>query len=378
MKSDERPLILHVIHQLATGGLENGLVNLINHLPESKFRHAIACVEDSSDFSGRIRRKDTRVIALYRSRTGTGRLRRNLFHLCRQLRPAIVHSRNQSGLDALLPARLAGVRHCIHGEHGWDVNDLDGRRLKPALLRWLHSPLVDHYIAVSRELRCYLIDRLHIAPRRVTQIVNGVDTERFSPPPKDFHTILPDGFVEPNVLVIGTVGRVQAVKDQETLLRAFAALVGGGRSARLVIVGEGPLRSSLQSLAESLGVGELTWFPGNIDQVPDVLRSLDVFVLPSLAEGISNTLLEAMATGLPLLATSTGGNLELVVDDVNGRLFAPRDVAKLTELLCRYLDDRSLLTTHGAAAREIAVQRFSLSTMIASYQAVYDEFCARR
>ena len=382
MKHETRPLILHVIHHLATGGMENGLVNLINNLPESRFRHAVACIEDFSDFRRRLTRADTPVIAFHRSRIGVWRLRQGLFRLCRQLRPTIVHSRNQSGLDALLPARLAGVSHCIHGEHGWDVDDLDGRSIKPALLRGLHSPLVDRYITVSSSLKAYLVKRVGISSGRITQIVNGVDTARFAPPIERGQRLLPEGFTGPNRLIIGTVGRVQPVKDHETLLRAFARLVmsegKAGTRARLVIVGDGPLRDSLIRLADALRVSSLTWFPGSVDTVPELLQTFDIFVLPSLAEGISNTLLEAMATGLPLLATATGGNLELVSDHVNGRLFQPGDVAALSSLLSQYLADQSLLHRHGNKAREMAVQRFSLPAMLDQYQAVYDEFCKQR
>jgi len=382
MNNETRPLILHVIHHLATGGLENGLVNLINHLPENRFRHAIACVEDFSDFRFRLTRSDTPVIALHRSRVGVWRLRRDLFHLCRRLQPTIVHSRNQSGLDALLPARLAGVPHCIHGEHGWDVDDLAGRRVKPALLRRLHAPLVDRYITVSAELRSYLVERVGIAARRVTQIINGVDTVRHAPATHaDRWRPLPDGFAVPGSVLIGTVGRLQAVKDQATLLHAFARVVRdgdvAGSRARLVVVGDGPLRESLRGLAAELGISSLTWFPGAVGNVRELLQAFDLFVLPSLAEGISNTLLEAMATGLPLLATATGGNVELVAEGVSGRLFQTRDVAGLSDLLHSYLVDSSLRQRHGSAAREIAVARFSLATMLANYQSVYEEFCDR-
>ena len=382
MTQENRPLILHVIHHLRTGGLENGLVNLINHLPESRFRHAVACVEDFSDFRLRVTRSDTPVIALHRSRIGVWRLRQGIFHLCRQLRPTIVHSRNQSGLDALLPARLAGVRHCIHGEHGWDVRDLNGERIKPVLLRRMHSPLIDRYITVSSDLRNYLVQRVRIASERVTQIINGVDTVHFCPPSLRSRQLLPDGFAGPDAMVIGTVGRIQAVKDQETLLRAFAKLVRDGAQtgsrARLVIVGDGPLRENLIRLADSLGVSALTWFPGSVSNVAEMLRTFDLFVLPSLAEGISNTLLEAMASGLPLVATATGGNLELVAEGVNGQLFVPGDVDALTRLLNRYLGEPAMLSAQGSNARAMAVRRFSLPTMLASYQAVYEEFCDQR
>lgn len=379
MSHEVRPLILHVIHHLVTGGMENGLVNLINHLPESRFRHAVACVEDFSDFRLRLTRADTPVVAFHRSRTGIWRLRQGLYRLCRQMKPTIVHSRNQSGLDALLPARLAGVPHCIHGEHGWDVSDLNGQRIKPAVLRRLHSPLVDRYITVSSDLRNYLVQRVRIPSARVTRIVNGVDTVRFAPPLMRSHEFFPDGFLAPDSIVVGTVGRIQAVKDQETLVRAFAALVhNGGEMAtttRLVIVGDGPLRGALMQLADALGIAALTWFPGNVGHVDALLRAFDVFVLPSLAEGISNTLLEAMATGLPLVATATGGNVELVSEGVNGRLFVPGDVAALIRLLTEYIGDRALLRMHGENARELAVRHFSLATMLAAYQAVYEEFC---
>ncbi|MEO8409956.1 MAG: TIGR03088 family PEP-CTERM/XrtA system glycosyltransferase [Propionivibrio sp.] len=375
MTADSRPLVLHVIHHLVTGGLENGLVNLINQLPESRFRHAVVCIEDYSSFRDRITRADVEVVSLHRSQVGLWNLRLAIYHLCRRLRPAIVHSRNQSGLDALLPARLAGVRCCIHGEHGWDVDDLDGGKWKPRLLRRLHSPLVHRYITVSRHLEQYLVNRVGIAPNRISQIYNGVDLARFAQREGDRYASLPQGFVGDDSVVIGTVGRLQPVKDQATLLRAFAALENA--SARLVMVGDGPLAANLRSLADSLGVGSRVWFSGALDDVPAMLGNIDVFVLPSLSEGISNTVLEAMASGIPVLATAVGGNVELVEDGRSGRLFQPGDAARLTQLLAAYLDDPDLRARHGAAGRDLVIERFSLAGMVASYQSIYEKFCCQ-
>ena len=189
-----RPLVLHVIHHLVIGGMENGLVNLIQRMPESRFRHAVACVEDYSDFRQRLTRSDVEVFALHRSRIGSWKLRTDLFRLCRTVRPDILHSRGLSGLDALLPARLAGVRHCIHGEHGWNMDDLHGENRKSALLRRLHSPLIEHYITVSKDLERYLVDGVGIPPSRISQIHNGVDTERFSPRTERPSDLLPAPF----------------------------------------------------------------------------------------------------------------------------------------------------------------------------------------
>ena len=373
---DTRPLVLHVIHHLVTGGMENGLVNLINNMPESRFRHAVACIEDFSDFRNRLVRTDTEVCALHRSRIGTWRLRRALYQLCRRLKPAIVHSRGMSGLDALLPARLSGVRRCIHGEHGWDVNDLFGANLKPIVLRRLHSPLIDRYITVSQDFKRYLIDKVHVRPERIATICNGVDTAKFCPAACKPLAIAPRGFMGPESVVVGTVGRLQPVKDQATLIRAFAQLAHSDAAIkakiRLVIVGDGPLRDALTRLVDDLDIRCITWFAGNGQDVSQVLRLFDVFVLPSLAEGISNTILEAMATGLPIVATQVGGNPELVQDGVNGRLIPSADGQMLVKFLAEYLNHPTLRRDHGAASRRLAVAKFSLKSMLETYQAEYE------
>lgn len=379
--AEARPLILHVIHHFVTGGMENGLVSLINHMPASEFRHTIVCIEDYSDFRDRLNAGDTDVVALHRSRIGAWRMRYQLFKMFRRLKPAIVHSRNQSGLDALLPARLAGVPHCVHGEHGWDVHDLDGRSVKEIVLRRIHSPLIGSYVTVSKSLRDYLVQRVGVRPSRITTICNGVDTAKFRPAAGPARDLLPPGFRDDANLVIGTVGRLQPVKDQQTLIRAFAQLVRtepAAAAARLVVVGEGPLYDTLGQLAQEQGVAQMTWFPGNRADIADLLRAMDVFVLPSLAEGISNTILEAMATALPVVATRVGGNVELVRDGENGRVFEAGDQQSLCRLLAGYVNDPATRRRHGARARAMAVEQFSLARMVESYQGTYENLMHRR
>ena len=375
------PLVLHVIHRLATGGLENGVVNLIDGLRGADLRHAVACIEDVSDFRQRLARDDVEIVALDRSRVGIWRMRRQIYALCRRLRPAILHTRNLSGLDALLPARLAGVGRCVHGEHGWDVDDLRGEKLRPTLLRRLHSPLVDRYVTVSTDLERYLIRRVGIAPSRITAICNGVDVARFAPAGGRPVQLLPGEMRTAAPFVIGTVGRIQPVKDQAVLVRAFARLAAERPALRtrlrLAIVGDGPLLPALRELARSLGITDIAWFPGALDNVADVLRLFDVFVLPSLNEGISNTILEALASGVPVVATRVGGNVEIVDDGRAGRLFAPGDVAALASLLGEYVDDPRLRNAHAAAARRAATERFSLDRMVAQYRALYESLLAR-
>ncbi len=357
--------------------MENGLVNIINRMPPDLFRHAIICVEDYSDFRYRLTNKNVQVMALNRSKIGTWALRREIFKICRDLEPSILHTRNLSGLDAVFPARLAGVKYCLHGEHGWDVGDLGGNKLRPILLRKIHSLFIDDYVTVSVHLKNYLIDKVGIKPSRILQIYNGVDTGKFFPRHDLVEAVFPAGFASDDSVVIGSVGRVQAVKDQETLLRAFAELANETldfrNRLRLVLVGDGPLLQKLRQLSVELGVAELCWMPGTSENIPSILRAMDIFVLPSLMEGISNTVLEAMASGLPVIATGVGGNLELVVENQTGKFFTPGKINELSGILRAYVNDLALRKIQGRNARTLALTQFSLESMTSNYQAVYQQ-----
>jgi glycosyltransferase involved in cell wall biosynthesis len=175
---------------------------------------------------------------------------------------------------------------------------------------------------------------------------------------------------------LGTIGRLDPVKNQEALLEAFARLRQRHAGLQLVIVGDGPLRGHLQSRARSLGVAGDVTFTGSRTDTPELLRSFDVFVLPSVNEGISNTILEAMACGVPVVASGVGGNPELVVDGACGSLYDPADPQTLQQAILPYLGDPALRERQGRAARERVVQNFSLHSMVGRYLALYDELLA--
>ena len=380
MTKPDPPLIAHVIHHLVVGGMENGVVNLINRVPPHLYRHCVICVEDYSEFRDRIVRPDVQVVALKKSTLTRMDLYRRLRAVFRQLNPTIVHSRNLSGLDALLPAWSTRVPVRVHSEHGWDVDDLHGMRLRPRLLRRVHRPLVDHYVAVSKHLQRYLSDTTGVAPSRISQIYNGVDTSKFAPADSKPPGILPPTFYGDDKVVIGTVGRLQLVKDQLSLIRAFARMVADRpelrTTARLAIVGGGPLHDRLASALAQEGVADLAWLPGPRLDVERVYQCFDMFVLPSLNEGISNTLLEAMASGLPVVATRVGGNVELIEVDVNGSFVPSSDPGALATLLGTYVGDRGLRLRHGTGSRERATRMFSIEAMVESYVRMYDTLCA--
>ncbi len=372
---DPRPLIAHIVYRFDVGGLENGIVNLINNMPNACFRHAVIALTEITDFRCRIAREDVSFSALHKPPGHGLRLYPQLYRLFRELQPTIVHTRNLAALEAALPAWAAGVPVRIHGEHGRDIGDLDGSSRKYRWLRRLYRPFVRQYIALSRDLEHYLTSSVGIPVKRVVQIYNGVDAARFHPVAVAREPIAGCPFSDPRLWLIGSVGRMQQVKDPLTLARAFIRALELAPALkvtlRLVMVGEGPLRAEAQALLASAGVSGLVWLPGERSDVAAILRGLDCFVLPSLAEGISNTILEAMATGLPVIATEVGGNAELVDAERTGQLVPSADADALAQRLVDYAVDQEAARAAGRAGRERVEQLFSLGGMVHRYQQLY-------
>jgi len=287
----------------------------------------------------------------------------------------MLHTRNIATLEAQLPALLAGVHHRVHGEHGRDSRDIDGGNTKYRLLRKAFRPMISQYIALSYDLNKYLQVQIGVSGHKISHICNGVDTERFRPAENKAGTLLPDGFDGEKMVIIGTVGRMEPEKDPLTLAAAFIHLLNENpqfrQKLRLVMIGDGILLQQVKTLLEQSGVRELAWLPGERDDVPLLLQTLDVFVLSSLVEGISNTILEALASGLPVVATRVGGNSEIVDEGVTGVLVQRSDPTALARAIQRYIEDPELRQRHGAAARSCSVEKFSIDSMVQHYHDLY-------
>ncbi len=364
--------ICHVIFRLGTGGLENGLVNLINRMDPARFVHQIVCVDRAADFAGRLA-GPVEIIELRKRPGFEAAFYLRAWRCLRRLRPDVVHTRNTAGLDCILPARLAGVRAVVHGEHGRTADDPEGRNPRHNLLRRLNAPWVRRFTTVSVDLADWLTATVGIPARKVEVLMNGVDTDRFRPGPVDRAALLPG--VSPEAVVVGTVGRLDPVKGHLDLVAAAPRL---DPAVHVVIVGGGPEHDRLAAAIESSGVADRVHLLGERSDIPELLRAFDLFCLPSLAEGISNTLLEAMATGLPVVATRVGGNPELVVDGETGMLVPPADPATLAAALGRLATDSSLRVPLGTAARCRAVGAFSVEEMTRRYDKCYTEVAGER
>lgn len=383
MASHNPPLVAHVIYALSTGGLENGLVNIINRAPAERYQHVIICITQADHFVQRITAEGVRVIELHKR---PGHDFGFYWRLCRlfwELRPDIIHSRNLAALETqLLSLGCPGVRR-VHGEHGREENDLAGTNWKYLGFRKFMRPMIDRYIAVSKDLECWLANVVRIRQEKIRQIYNGVDHERFSPDIVKPLAILPRHWrVVDGTLVVGTVGRLTPVKNQQSLLRGVARLrelaPGLFGQVRVLLIGDGSLRRTLAELVDELDLEDIVWLTGDRKDIPSMLLAMDLFVLPSLGEGISNTVLEAMASGLPVIATDVGGNGELVEDGFNGRLVPVGDLEALAAALKELLENEQERKRRGANARQRVSQRFDWNRTVEQYLGVYDELLGQR
>jgi sugar transferase (PEP-CTERM/EpsH1 system associated) len=369
-----RALVAHIVFRFDYGGLENGIVNIVNSLPASEFDHVIIAMSEVSDFKARIRRSDVRVIALHKKLGKDLGAYVRLWKLLRELKPAIVHTRNIGTMDCLPFAWLAGVPARIHGEHGWDVHDPDGKNPKYRLMRRVLGPFAHSFVTVSRDLADWLVRVVGVRSDKVAHICNGVDTQRFRPNPSA-RAALPADVFPRGCIVVGTVTRLMAIKDPLNLVRAFIRvrreLDGKGPDVRLALIGDGPLRPDVERELQAAHCESFAWLAGSRDDVAELLPAFDVFVLGSLREGISNTVLEAMSSGVPVIASATGGNLELIRDRETGLLVPPGDSTALAAALSSYVTDPTLRSAHGQASRRRAEELYSLTGMMGRYRELY-------
>ena len=375
--SARKTRVVHVVYSFSVGGLENVIVQLINRLPADRFEHVVLSLTTISPFKDRITQPGVRFIELHKPPGHAVPLYPRIYKLLREIQPDVVHTCNLAALEITPLAWLARVPRRIHAEHGWDAHDPSGTNPRYRRLRRLYRPFVSHYVAVSEDLFAYLAKAVGVPEKRRTLVPNGVDTDQFRPAEAAKQAVSGCPFDPVQHLLIGTVGRLQTVKNQPLLARAFVRLLAEhpalAARARLVIVGEGPLRAEVEAVLSDAKVSHLAWLPGARSDVADVLRMLSVFVLPSKTEGTSCTLQEAMASGLPVVATAVGGTPDLVGDG-SGRLVPPDDAGSLAKALHELLTNPSVRDAAGREARERATQRFGIDALTRSYQQLFRPF----
>jgi len=366
--------IMHVVDSLGTGGTEGGIHKVLSGLDKALFEQTVCTVVPykNSETTG-----GERLVSVLKSQGRRQMLVGQFKRMFELERPHIVHSRNWGAIEAIVAARLGGVRGVVHSEHGLESSTYLGQPLRRKAIRRFSFAWTDRVFAVSRALRTYYVQQLRIAEERIGVIPNGVDTDRFRPQPETHLAARERWRASSSTIVIGTVGRLDPVKDHYTLLKAIDLLLAMGVDVHLVIVGEGPEREALQaSIRTQNSCAAKVTFVGETSNVVSYLNSFDIFVLPSLIEGMSNALLEAMSSGIACVASRVGGNSELIEESSSGLLFDAGNAQELADRLKMLALNPQYRQNLGENARKRVEKSFSLHRMLHNYTCLYTDLVA--
>jgi sugar transferase (PEP-CTERM/EpsH1 system associated) len=360
--------ILYINQSMAMGGIESMIVDFARLLPPDEFDPHVAVFESGGSLESAL---NERRVPLHPLNKREGIDLGLLFRLRRLLRTHgidVIHSHNYSAwLYAGLAARGLGETIHVHTEH----SEVDFFRRRYAAERWL-SRMTTHVVAVSKHVHDVMIREVGIHPARVRLIYNGVDTTRFAPNALARKAVRGALNLSRDQIVIGIIARLATIKNHDLLLRAYAPLCRKPNNrARLVIVGDGTERGPLGHLAHQLGIAEHVLFLGERRDTPELLNAFDIYVLPSFNEGMNLTLLEAMSSGLPVVVTNVGGNVEMVEEGVTGYLVPSNDIAALSERLRQLTDAPESRARMGRQGREHILRLFDQQVMMDQYLSLY-------
>ncbi len=365
--------IAHLANEMNVGGKERGILNLINAMPAEIFENHLYVFKAGGLMLQAIDRQKCRVAELGAHAGGDYRYYFKLYQLFRQNRIDLVHTRSWGSLlEGMLAAMAARVPARVHSEHGFMRVDTK----KHVLIQNLFWRFADRIISVSENLRETLHDKIGFPKERIHVIRNGVDLRKFDAVTERANIRAGLGLPS-DTLLFGSVGRLVPVKNYACLIRAAQLVFQTVSNAALLFVGDGPLQIELTALARELGIGGKIHFLNWRKDVPQILRELDVFVLSSFSEGMSNSILEAMSARKPVVATAVGGNTELVVEGETGMLVPSDDHQKMAQALLQLLHGESRRLAMGEAGRKRLETHFTLPQMIHNYQKIYIEVAAR-
>lgn len=362
--------VAHITGGMEGGGLETLVATLVRRFAGSDIRTSVITLDGKIGRTGELIRHLTAESAALRPLPLVSMLAPlGLIRCLRRLRPDVVHIHSGAWYKGALAARRAGVRKVVFTEHGREHHDPP---LQQRLDRWA-SRRTDVVVAVSHRLSRYLARTVGVDPKRIVTIENGVDRDVFhpGPVPEELRQRLE---IPDQAIVIGSVGRLEAVKGYDRLLRVFREVRAAEDPARpvvLVLCGDGSQRGALEQLAAELGIRDRVRFAGWTQQPADLYRMLDIFVLSSISEGLSISLLEAMASGSVPVVNDVGANGEVLGSGMETQLVADGEWKLFAEALLRVVrSDSERSRLRGIGLARIA-ERYDVRRMLASYAELY-------
>ncbi|ANM31188.1 hypothetical protein ABI59_18845 [Acidobacteria bacterium Mor1] len=378
MTTPRKLRLMHTVHVLGLGGMEYGVIKQVHRLDPERFEPMICALWFQEESTKPLIEPRIPVFTLDKGESFNPPSILKLARLMREQKVDVVHSHNlPTYFHTIAAAMLAGVPVVVHGEHGRESKELPWHRA--LLSRWM-ARRVDKLTTVSEDLGRELVTRWGVRPERVRPVPNGVDLERMGAG-YDTAALREEFGFDADAPVVLNIGRLRPVKDHPTLLRAFAKVLQHVPRARLLLVGSSHLESDLdvvRGLVDELGLESSVTFTGIRHDAPQLLELSDVYVNSSVYEGMSNTILEAMASRRPVVATDVGGNSELVQDGTTGYLVPSKNPDAMAGRILELLQDDSLRTRLGQGGRRRVERRHAMSKMVGSYAEVYREGLERK
>lgn len=368
--------VVHIISGLWVGGAEKALVKLLHHWNTDVFRHAVIAFAE-----GELKQDFLKLgidpIILKQKRWYDLKFLSRLLMIIKGLKPDIVHCRNTPHVVIYggIAAKIIGLPFVvsIHGHPDF----LDGNSFVKKLW-YMVQKWSDKIITVSNSIKDVLIREGRVRPDKITVIHNGIGSIDIQcDPPIMKQKIRQELGIDNSDQIIGCVGTLRSVKGHKYLIQAMPLILEKFPHSYLVLVGNGPLRDELEELAEKIGVKKKIIFLGYRTDILELMHVFDVFVLPSLSEGLSNVLLEAMITSKPVIATNVGGNPEVIEDGKTGLLVPPKDPQKIAEAVLSLLSDEDKRIRMGEAGLRRVKEKFSISKTVQEYKKVYHEVLRR-
>lgn len=361
--------VAHVVPSMDIGGMETVIANLAGEIDRNRFRLVVLCLKHAGAIGLELREQGLPVRRIHPMVKGLSFLYPGaLVSALRKEGARIVHAHTGCWHKAAVAARISGAKGMVYTEHGRRVPD--SRNLMR--MDRMAARITDRVVPVSISLFEYMNSVVGIPSRKLRLIENGIDTLRFNTISKSLEITRELGLTSEHV-VLGSVGRLSPVKDQQTLIRAFHQAHRNRSNLRLILVGDGEERAALERLVAELGLQESVRLLGSRRDVRAILSTFDVFVSASISEGTSMTLLEAMASGKPVVATDVGGNGNVVIPGRTGLLVEPGEPEKLASAVLYIAANQRLRNEMGRNARRVVQDRFDVARMAREYEHLYDE-----
>ncbi len=362
-----RKSVLYVVEDLERGGAERVVVNLATRLNRERFEPVICCLAKRGALAGEVEQAGIQLHVLGKRPGIDPAVLWRLHALVRRLRPDVIHTHLFTGNAwGRAAGWLAGTRRIVASEHSVDLWKNRIRRLVDRLLALPTYRL----IAKSEAIADFYKTVVHIPAWKVVTIRNGIDLSLYGNG-IDGRAVRACIGVPQNALLVGTIGRLSPEKGQDVLVEALRMLKRNVPDMRGIMAGDGPSRWQLERLVRSSGMQEIICLLGHRNDVPALLSVMDIFVLPSHREGLPLALLEAMATGLPVVATDVGGCGEVIRDGHNGLLVAPGRPELIAGAIKRLACDEGLRRSLGHQARRTIEEHFSVDRMVRQIEELY-------